>query len=172
MAVNELVLEQFAKDIANLSMPKFLNWNLRSNFPTNDKGIIYLKPKHVLNDSFEQDLTHPIVFGGTVTFVTLQLAFYMGFQQVIIVGMDHHFIEKGVPNEKEVRSTEVDSSHFHPNYFPKGTKWQLPDLFRSEVDYSLARTGFENHGREIFDATIGGKCQIFKKIDYLKLFGQ
>ncbi|OGN75996.1 MAG: hypothetical protein A2X25_02195 [Chloroflexi bacterium GWB2_49_20] len=171
VAVNELVLEQFARDISNLNMPKFINWNQRSYFPTRDPEIIYLKPKFVLNDVFECDLTRPFVFGGTVTFVTLQLAFYMGFHDVIIIGLDHSFVEKGIPNEKEIRSVEKDSSHFHPNYFPKGVKWQLPDLLRSELDYSIARSFYEKEGREILDATIGGKCKVFKKVDYDSLFG-
>ena len=61
-------------------------------------------------------------------------------------------------------------SHFHPNYFPKGSKWQLPDLLRSEIAYRIARRAFEDNGREIVDATVGGNCPIFEKVDYLSFF--
>ena len=169
VAVNELVLKQFAHDITTLSMPKFVNWGQRSYFPKKEPGIIYLKSKHVINDTFEQDLTHPFVFGGTVTFVTLQLAFYMGFHQVVIIGLDHRFSENGTPNEIKKRTTEIDSSHFHPDYFPKGVKWQLPDLLRSEIDYSIARKFYESEGREILDATPGGNCNVFKKVDFTSI---
>jgi hypothetical protein len=170
VAINELVLEQYAAEILKLRMPKFINWNRRSFFPQNDPGIIFLKSKHVFSDSFQSDLTRPMVIGGTVTFATLQLAFYMGFSQVVLVGLDHSYNEKGIPNEKETRTQKIDQSHFHPDYFPKGSKWQLPDLSRSEIDYQIARCNFEKDGREILDATINGKCQIFKKVSFESLF--
>ncbi len=170
LAMNELILEQFASDIASLEMPKFLNWNCRSYYDPSDSSIHYIKSKIVINDSFEGDLTKPIVVGGTVTFVTLQLAYYMGFSKVIIIGLDHNYAEKGTPNQAVVRKETVDESHFHPNYFPQGMKWQLPDLVRSEIDYELARNHYSNNGREIMDATPSGKCQVFEKVEFQSLF--
>jgi hypothetical protein len=170
LAVNELVLEQFSGEIRQLEMPKFLNWNRRSLFDVDDERTIFLKSRMVIRDSFQYDLTRPLVMGGTVTFVALQLAYYMGFQKVILVGLDHSYAGKGIPSGTETRTAERDESHFHPDYFPKGAKWQLPDLLRSEIDYRIARGVYERDGREIADATIGGKCEVFKKVDYLSLF--
>jgi hypothetical protein len=170
VAVNELVLEQFYNEIIALAMPKFLNWNQRKNFKQHHGEIIYLKPKNVLSDSFQTDLTKPMVFGATVTFVTLQLAYYLGFKKVVLVGLDHDYAETGTPNKTEIRMYEEDKSHFHPNYFPKGIKWQLPDLKRSELEYEVARNLFSEDNREIVDATIEGKCSIFPKVNYESLF--
>ena len=170
VAVNELILEQFPNEILQLTMPKFLNWNRRAFYGTSTSNMVFLKSKMVLNDSFLDDLTRPIVFGATVTFATLQLAYYMGFQKVIIIGLDHNYTEKGTPNKTETRTSERDESHFHAQYFPKGVKWQLPDIQRSNIDYEIARKAFEGDGREILDATIGGKCQVFKKVEYPSLF--
>lgn len=170
LAVNELILEQFSRDIAALSMPKFLNWNRRAFYDSSRDDITYIKSKMVINDSFETDLTKPLVVGGTVTFVALQLAFYMGFKQAILIGLDHKYVEKGIPSATETRIEKVDQSHFHPNYFPKGIKWQLPDLMRSEIDFSLAKIQYENAGREILDATPGGACPVFRRVEYSSLF--
>jgi hypothetical protein len=126
----------------------------------------------VIKDSFQYDLTQPMVFGGTVTYVALQIAYFMGFRKVILIGLDHNYVDKGIPNRTETRSVDVDQSHFHSQYFPKGSKWQLPDLLRSELDFEIARKAYEKDGREIVDATIGGKCQIFNKVDFLSLFRQ
>lgn len=170
VAINELILEQFSSEIRKLKMPKFLNWNRRSFFTGPGADITYLKSKYVMNDFFQYDLTRPLVFGGTVTFVALQIAFYMGFGKVILVGLDHNYVDKGTPSKTQERKEEIDESHFHPQYFPKGVKWQLPDLLRSEIDYLLARRVYENDGRQILDATKGGKCQVFKKVDYMSCF--
>jgi hypothetical protein len=165
-----LILEQFSSDIEQLEMIKFLNWNRRSFYGINNTRIYYLKSRMVINDLFESDITKPIVVGGTVTFVTLQIAYYMGFTKVILVGLDHNYVDKGVPSKTVVRKEKLDQSHFHPDYFPKGYKWQLPDLLRSEIDYELALKQYQVDDRKILDATIGGKCQVFDKVDYLSLF--
>jgi hypothetical protein len=172
IAMNELILDQFSGEIEDLDMPKFLNWNHRRSFNQEDPMVTFLKSKLVLQDTFQRDITKPMVVGGTVTFVALQIAYYMGFRKVILIGLDHYYADKGIPNRTETREFDIDKSHFHTQYFPKGLKWQLPDLLRSELDYRIAREAYERDGREIIDATIGGKCQVFKKADYLFLTGE
>jgi hypothetical protein len=99
----------------------------------------------------------------------MQLAYYMGFQQVILIGVDHNFKDKGEAH-KLVTSTGADENHFHPDYFGKGVKWQLPDLETSEIAYQFAREAYEADGRQILDATVGGKLTIFPKVDFTSLF--
>ena len=170
VTVNELILEQWPDEISQLKMPKFLNWNRRSFYGEPDSGTIFIKSKMTIKDSFQYDLTRPLVVGATVTFVALQLAYYMGFQKVYLIGLDHNYKDKGIPSKTETRSPELDESHFHAQYFPKGFKWQLPDLLRSEIEFKISRQAFETDGREVLDATLGGKCKVFKKIDYQSLF--
>jgi hypothetical protein len=169
VTVNELILEQFSSEILQLDMPKFLNWNRRSYYDSHDPKVFFLKSKMVVNDFFQHDITKPLVVGATVTFVALQLAYYMGFQKAILVGLDHDYVEKGLPSQTETRTSDQDQSHFHPQYFPKGAKWQLPDLLRSEVDFGLARHAFEADGRKILDATIGGNCPVFERVNFSDL---
>jgi hypothetical protein len=168
VCANELVLEQFANDIARLPMPRFLNFNRRQMFYREecDPGLMYLRLKFAILDRFIGDVTRPIAGGGTVTFVALQLAFFMGFGEVVLIGLDHNFAEKGVPNVTKTRQTDRDESHCHPDYFPKGVKWQLPDLYRSELAYALAREAFEADGRRIVDATVEGHCNVFPKVAF------
>jgi hypothetical protein len=35
----------------------------------------------------------------------------------------------------------------------------------------MARKAYEENGRKILDATVGGKLDIFEKVDYDSLFG-
>ena len=168
VCVNELLLEQFHPEIAELSSVKFINWKKRFFFGlSNDTSFIAFR--NSIKDSFRDDLSQMLDTGGTVTFVALQLAYFLGLSKVIIVGLDHSFADIGTPNSTQVRNTEEDLNHFHPNYFPKGSKWQLPDLKRSELSYELARAFYENNGRKIIDATIGGKCEVFEKANYIDL---
>lgn len=167
---NELVLEQFHLQIEALPIPKFLNWNRRGVFPHEREDIVFFRTGLQVADRFGRDAARTISSGGTVTFVSLQLAFFMGFREVILVGVDHDFADCGTPNVTAVRRTAEDRNHFHPDYFPLGSKWQLPDLLRSEIAYSLARAAYEADGRRILDATVGGKCPVFERVDWDSLF--
>lgn len=160
--LNPLVAEQFATDIAALPMPKFINFSCRKMFPPSER-LHYFRVPPRLVERFQSDMTRPISSGGTVTYATLQLAYFMGFREVILVGLDHSFVEKGTPGKTEVRTAAVDQSHMHPNYFPQGIKWQLPDLVRSEHAYAIARDAFAAAGGRIVDSTVDGRCQIFPK---------
>jgi hypothetical protein len=40
----------------------------------------------------------------------------------------------------------------------------------SELSYRVANHVFRQAGRRVFDATIGGKLQVFPKTDYYALF--
>ena len=56
------------------------------------------------------------------------------------------------------------------DYFPKGVRWQLPDLHRSAKAYMLARMAFGGDARQVVDATEGGKLEAFSKVDFATLF--
>lgn len=170
VSINELVLEQYHPAISKLTMPKFVNWNRRHLFDNQDNKICFIHLSMSLRDRFGLDPAVLLYSGGTVTFVALQLAYYMGFEEVILIGVDHSFLTTGTPNRTVVQTEVRDPNHFHPDYFPAGAKWQLPDLKRSEWAYGIARNTFEADGRQILDATINGKCPVFDKVEYKELF--
>lgn len=169
VAVNKLVIEQCAGEIISQPCHKFLPWGSRGYLPHYPPENISLIQTEVLHPRFCHDASRPMWQGGTVTYVAMQLAYHMGFDQVILVGVDHSFTTKGEAN-KEVVSQGDDPNHFAPNYFGKGFRWQLPDLETSEIAYRMARQAYEADGRQILDATIGGKLTVFPKVDYLSLF--
>src|SRR5512136_70603 len=169
--VNDLVIEQTAGDLAALSLPKFIAWRSRRHFPanlppTNLPTFLYTS---YTSPRFSTDVRGRVWEGATVTNVTLQLAFHMGFKQVILIGCDHNYTAPGKPNTTVISQGD-DPNHFSPAYFGKGFRWQLPDLETSEIGYAMAREAYRNAGREILDATLGGKLTIFPKVDDNSLF--
>ncbi len=167
-SINDLVIEQCAEEIAALPIPKFIAWHSNRHFQRLSDDMIFLYSTYT-GPRFAYDMTGRIWEGATVTNVALQLAFYMGFEKVILIGVDHNFTSKGEAN-KTVISTGDDPNHFSGAYFGKGFRWQLPDLDTSEIGYDLARKAYQKAGREIVDATVGGKLAIFPKVDYKSLF--
>jgi len=169
VSVNKLVLEQCAAEIQNLGTTRFIGWVARRWFRTGPDLLFIRSVGSIGTPSFMRDIRKGVWEGATVTYVAMQIAYYMGFKRVILIGVDHNFKTKG-PSHSAVVSEGADQDHFAPHYFGKGFRWQLPDLQTSELAYRLARWQFESSGREILDATIGGKLAVFPKIDYTSLF--
>jgi hypothetical protein len=159
VVVNRYMVEQCVDDFRKINAPLFTTMPNRA-FLDGAANTAYLYD--VVGPWFARDPRRGVCQGSTVTYVAMQLAYYMGFSEVVLVGVDHRFAVSGAPHQL-VESTGPDTSHFDPRYFPKGFKWQLPDLENSEVAYRLARKAFEDDRRRIVDATVGGALTIFPK---------
>ncbi len=118
---------------------------------------------------FARDCSFSINPSHTVTNTALQIAYHMGFTSLAIVGADHNFAVSGEPNTY-VRGIKKDYSHFDTSYFAD-VEWQLPDLAESEVGYLRAKHAFERDGRQIYNATDGGKLEIFERLDLAAFIG-
>ena len=160
-SVNPHVLEQNAAFFNQTEIPLFLaHTGIKHVRPRDNVVFVHTADRR----RFARDCSVSLFEGFTVTYVALQLAFHMGFSQVALIGCDHTFATKG-PANKLVTAQGSDPNHFDPNYFANGAKWNLPDLAQSEVSYHLARAEYEAAGRRIVNATVGGKLNIFPRID-------
>ncbi len=168
VSVNTLVIEQCADDIRHLDMPKFVTWRGR-RWLRGDRQVVFLDTDYTGRSTFSPDVRGRVFEGSTVTYVALQLAFHLGFEEVILVGVDHRFEQTGPPNATVVSEGE-DRDHFDPAYFGRGLRWQLPDLEASERAYRLAHEAFVSAGRRVLDATIDGRLTVFPKVEYDSLF--
>ena len=171
VAINDLVIEQCINEMQGLSIPRFFSWHCRRYMPSSAAAADLPTFLYTTYESpgFARDVRGRVWEGATVTYVALQLAYHMGFSPVILIGVDHDFASKGVANTT-VTSTGDDPNHFSPEYFGKGFRWQLPDLDMSAVAYRMARHAYERAGRMVIDATVGGKLDVFPKIEYESLF--
>jgi hypothetical protein len=167
LSVNDLVVEQCAADIQTLKMPRFVSWRAR-HWLKSEENLSFLHTTYT-GPKFATDAGGRLWEGATVTYVAMQLAFHIGFQTVVLIGVDHNFTTKGAPNTTVVSQGD-DPNHFDPGYFGKGFRWQLPDLDTSEKAYSMAKAAYEQAGRKIIDATVGGKLRVFPRVDYNDLF--
>ena len=167
VAMNELVIEQNTDFYNQTRIPLFLN-SKSIHLVKKSANTIFLHSSS--QKKFARDCSMSVSEGGTVTFIAMQLAFHMGFQEIALVGCDHSFSVTGFSG-LVVESEEKDDSHFDPNYFAGGAKWMLPDLRFSEMSYELAKRVFIASGRRIVNATEGGQLEIFERVslsDFLK----
>ncbi|MFZ6026459.1 MAG: 6-hydroxymethylpterin diphosphokinase MptE-like protein [Chloroflexota bacterium] len=168
VSVNDLVLEQCAQDMKALALPKFITWRAR-RWLSGDRQTLFLDTDFTGEENFSGEATGRLFEGFTVTNVALQLAFFMGCQEAILIGVDHSYITQGAANQMVVSQGD-DPNHFNAGYFGKGFKWQNPDLEGSERGFRRALAAYQQAGRRVLDATVGGKLDIFPKVSFTTLF--
>lgn len=123
---------------------------------------------------FSKNAARGLWVGGTVSYISLQLAYYMGFDEIYLIGFDHAYqIPKDVIFQRDVEaivSTSDDPNHFTPDYFGKGYRWHDPQVERMEKAYRKANKNFKADGRKVYNATVGGHLEVFPRVDYQSLF--
>lgn len=116
--------------------------------------------------------------GCTVTFSMMQLAAYMGFREIYLIGVDASY---AIPVDAQQGSNysvgildmkSEDPNHFDPNYFGKGFRWHDPQVDKMIEAYSEARRSLKHTGQSIYNATVGGQLEIFERRSYQTLFPQ
>ena len=160
VAVNSYVIEQNENFYNETEIPLFLDSSASASKKIKSrKNITFL---HSSPYGFARDCSLSINQGYTVTYAALQLAFHMGFREIALIGADHNYATKGPANKLAV-AEKIDESHFDPKYFSDGMKWELPDLFQSEVSYTLARDVYKAFGGKVVNATEGGYLEVFER---------
>lgn len=122
---------------------------------------------------FSENFGTKVYWGGTVTMLNLQLAYYLGIRDVYLIGVDHNYQPHTDQDQKMgnvITSSADDVNHFHPDYFGKGYRWHDPKVDRMEQAYREAKHFFESHGGKIYNATMGGNLEVFPRINYRQLF--
>ena len=130
---------QFHEDLDKLTIPCFFTFNERNYF-SKKKNQFFIKL--CFSPKFQVDCSNRLGAGGTVTYSMLQLAFYMGFDEVYIIGKDHSFNTNASPGTAII-SNGNDENHFIKGYYKPGMRWDAPHFETEELAYKYARETFE-----------------------------
>ena len=121
---------------------------------------------------FSENFAEIAYWGGTVTFMNLQFAYYLGCREIYLIGVDHNY---KLPDPSKIVDTVItsdadDVNHIHPDYFGKGYRWHDPKVERMEESYRFAQSFLQNHGIQSYNATLGGKLEVFARKSFDDLF--
>jgi len=136
--------------------PWFLGYCLNS-----DEKAFFLNA--VGDTEFSTDILERISWKSTVSFFMMQIAYSLGYRKVVLVGFDHNYTQpKSMKEGTLIYQDQDDPNHFDPSYF-RGKRWQAADVGNMEEVYWLAKRAFEEDGREIINATVGGHLEVFRR---------
>ncbi len=152
---------------------KFLNVYSKKDF--NDENVRFflsytpytLRREKIPFESvyISEDISCYLTAGATVTFTSIQFAIFMGFKEIYLLGCDHNYA--ATINRKG----EIKHNNAVRNYARGIPDWgkSVQNVEVTEYAYKVAREYCDSHNIKIFNATRGGKLEIFKRADLDKI---
>lgn len=117
---------------------------------------------YLKHPQFSEDLTKGIYGIATVTYNLIQIARFMGFEKIYIIGADHYYRNMEKKDGKVIVDPKVKS------YFGdvKDTSVQAPvGVWEMETAYEYAERYSRTHGFRIYNATRGGHLEVFERVN-------
>jgi hypothetical protein len=116
------------------------------------------------------DICRPLFQPRSVIYCAIQVAAYMGFEKIYLLGCDHDYL---------LHVTRGRSLHFYEDEeglddsagWPSTEEFFLAYYLRWK-QYRLMRSWLEPHGCYIYDATEGGLLDVFPKVSLYKVLKQ
>jgi hypothetical protein len=185
VAVDTRVVPDIARDIERIMYPLS---NTRCFFPLpfHDQKILssnpnvfwYYEKKFMSTlDPYEMFTTNAYSWVSSVTTVTiaaLQLAVFLGFNPIYLIGCDTNYkvpdTVKFEGGSDYLLSTQNDDpNHFDSSYFGANSRWHQPKPENMLLHYEKAKEVCDALGVRVFNATVGGKLETFPRTDYLEV---
>lgn len=160
------MIDDLKETIAELDLPvKFVSgasheyWELKES--SNSIKFNYVNLIEMDKKPFFSERVDKCIYEGmTVTYACLQMAVYMGFREIYLLGLDHNYSN----------DLYADSNHFTGYDTDKKIRLNTVHIGQNELAYVSARKYAEQHGIKIYNATRGGKLEVFERKDFDSLF--
>lgn len=166
--------EDDKKEIDELPLDKFMPLDIYVNYyghaisAGNRINAFSRIPFQVFRNApkFSPKLTQRLSEGGTITYHLMQIAVYMGFKEIYLIGCDFRFSFGIGVDGKIVRDHNV-KDHFAKDDKKTNT---MPNLHKNLKAYQSARIYADRNGIKIYNATRGGNLEVFERRNFDEVF--
>lgn len=144
--------------------------------------LYYMRSMYKLGDDglpmFSGDCAECVYTSGTITYGMLQMAVYMGFHEIYLLGVDCSYSVE-MHNDNTVTVTDMtnhmgimeeEEKRFYDESFNRYGVCSIAYIDRHRLGYQAARRYAESHGIKIYNATRGGRLEVFERVDFDSLF--
>ena len=127
---------------------------------------------------FSENCAECVYTSGTITYGMLQLAAYMGFQEIYLLGVDCSYSielhsDQTITKEDMVNHMaiiEEEEKRFYDASYDRYGVAAITYIDQHRAGYEATRQYAQSHGIKVFNATRGGKLDIFERMDFDSLF--
>lgn len=117
---------------------------------------------------FSEDISKYIGRSTTVAYTAAQIAVYMGFKKIYLIGIDHNF--SLYKNEKgELVKNETVKDYFTDEYNKDKGELYIPSLGNSTNAFKVMRRFCDDNNIEVYNSTRGGKLEVFTRVNVDKI---
>ena len=152
---------------------KFIPVNLKwyEGVDIKNADYFYLDYTGDYPESFGMSLNaaHSVRCHATITVTCLQLAIYMGFSEIYLLGVDHNFAKMIDKNGNVVTDTSI-KNHFTEDYDKDIIDQGFQIDGATEAYLNVERLSRKLASFRVFNATRGGKLEVFERVDFDQLF--
>lgn len=148
----------------NKFFPVNFPWDYKIHFQ-NAKYYILKFGDRNSEPAFSNDMTKGLYWGNTVAYTAMQMAVYMGIKEIYLVGVDHNF-SKVINDQGEVIIDEKVKDYFSDKYNMDKDTLYIPNIETSTRAFSAAKKFADQNNIKIYNATRGGKLEVFERIDF------
>lgn len=121
------------------------------------------------NPAFSYDIAKCIENSNTVVYSAIQIAVYMGIREIYLIGIDHHF-HISMNNKGEIIVDPNAKDYFSAQYNQDKEELDIPEVDKSTLTFLAAKRNADENGFKIYNATRGGKLEVFERVDFDTLF--
>lgn len=114
---------------------------------------------------FSRDITRCVVNAGTVVYSAIQFAVYMGIKEIYLIGVDHQF-QTSINEKGEIVVDTTIKDYFSDKYNEDKNVLAIPNPNKSTLTYISAKKYSEKYGFDVYNATRGGKLEVFPRVDF------
>lgn len=132
------------------------------------KNVHYFNPIFV--DSLQEEYMsyscqpdHHVIIRATVIEVMFQFALYMGIREMYLLGVDCNY-------QPVDTLSETNKNHFYVEPDPKKRNQYTPSGERMIEAFVKMECYAQEHGIKVYNATRGGKLEVFERVDFDCLF--
>lgn len=120
--------------------------------------------KYLDNPQFSEDLTQGIYTIATVTYALIEIAYWMGFSEIYLLGMDNRY-KFGMTRDGRVFRNKGVCNYFGEDVKDEPLPQTAPATWEMDVAYEYAEKFSREHGFRIYNATRGGFLEKFERVD-------
>ena len=132
-------------------------------------NIAHQEADNPLDFRFSDDISREIYNSSTCMYTAAQIAAYMGFTEIYFIGVDHHF-QISQNNKGEIVVDNTVKDYFTDKYNEDKDKLYIPNTEKSTLTYIAMKHHCDRRGIKVYNATRGGKLEVFPRVDFDDLF--
>lgn len=172
---DEKMLSGCQEDVNKLDLPaKFIPIQLNWYHDINIDDALYFnmnwqQVENPMEFGFSDDISHEIFCATTGMYTAAQMAAYMGFSEIYFIGVDHHF-HTSINNKGEIIIDNSVKDYFSDKYNEDKDDLYIPNTEKSTLTYIAMKKHCEKRNINVFNATRGGKLEVFPRVDFDSLF--